>query len=474
MQTLKFFLSGIILFTLSPFASFLGPVSTGYTARSQQASSFAISGSGLALVDGDELDRPRPTKTPTRTPTATPTRTPTAIPTAPGTPIPTNTLAPSPSPTSTGRKMYGLVGQGRTYETLNPSLLQAEYNAGVRVRLLEPEWDAFQRGGPSEWNQDAVNALQQKIDTFVSYGPDVTLILDLGMQYAPGWVSNIDPLMDQYGNRWIDPRGGVNVYWSQTVRGYASTYINRLFTTLNFRGRLWAVRVGPLGGELMYPNVHYSDRTESFWAYDATAQAQSPVPGWRPGQPSPNQEGSRFYHWYTDNLASTFNWFLGEIRRYYAGYVSPVIAGGGMWPIAVNQLIASNLTFTDPWWYGTGNYWYRTLPMMGAGDANVMWWASSVGDGFGNDNDMFWWGWSATKQIAWMAQQNARKVFAENVGHNPYDTSGGADPRTTMQWMFSAMQSYGYSGILWIRESDMSDPRWASLQQYAYMISQYP
>jgi hypothetical protein len=489
--------SRVIVFLLAISCLMIFPMSSALANRTDPAllqsfhvdkstaSEMATSGAYAAISPLTRRPRPSATSTPTRTstlppPTSTPTNTFTNTPT--NTPVPTTPPSSTPVPSATATatppsaagRVYGLVGQGHTYETLDTGLLQQQYDAGVRVRLLEPEWDAFQRGGPLEWNQDAVAAMQRKIDTFVSYGPDVKLVLDLGVQYAPTWVSSIDPLVDQYGTTWVDPRGGVNVYWSPRVRSHVSHYISRLFTTLNFRGRLWNVRVGPLGGEMMYPNVHHPDRPESFWAFDSNAQAQSPVPGWRPGQPSPNGEAERFYYWYTDNLAATFNWFLSEIRRSHSGFVSPVTPGGGMWPLAVDQLIRSNLTTTDPWWYGTGNYWYRIFPLMGVGDQMVMHWCSSVGDGFGNDNDMFWWGWSSMKQQAWMAAEHKRPIYAENVGRNPFDTSGGADPRVTMRWIFESADAYDYAGIMWVRQADMLRPEYASLAQYAYMISLYP
>ncbi len=39
---------------------------------------------------------------------------------------------------------------------------------------------------------------------------------------------------------------------------------------------------GPLG-ELRYPGPDYNGHTDSYWAYDASTQAATPVPGWRPG-----------------------------------------------------------------------------------------------------------------------------------------------------------------------------------------------
>lgn len=392
-------------------------------------------------------------------------------PNAPTSPAPTPPAAPAQ------RQLYGIVGQGVPWAALDPALLQAQYTAGVRMHLVELGWDVFQPNGPADWSLNTVQAYQQRIDALIAAGPDVQLYLDLGVQYAPAWVSGIDPLMDQYGNTWsarASNGGGVNIYWSPVVRAYYQTYIQKVFTSLNFRGRLSAVRVGTYGGELLYPRQVNPGTSESFWAYDATAQAQSPVPGWRPGQPSPNGEAQRFYLWYVDNLTSTFNFIFTEIRRYYAGNVAPVTPGGGMWDQLVTRLVSQNLYDANLSYYGTGNYWQRIYAMLPGADQNVINWCSSVGDASGvDDNSTIPWDWSAAHQHAYLAQLNGRQIIAENPGRNPYDTSGGADPRRTMQWIFQTTQTYGYMGLLWVRQSDMSDPRSASLRQYGLAIAQY-
>jgi hypothetical protein len=370
---------------------------------------------------------------------------------------------------------FGIVGQGSFGVALNPALLQAERNAGVSKQLVELAWNDLQPDAPGGWSSFKAGIVQTRIDALLAAVPDMDFYLDLGLQYPPAWASAIDPLMDQYGNRWVGTvanGGGVNVYWSPTLRGHIRTYIQQVFTNLNFHGHLWAVRIGPSTGELLYPQLLHAGQSESFWAFDPTAQAQSPVPGWRPGQASPNGEAQRFYYWYVDHLADTFNFMLTAIRPYFSGYVAPVTPGTGMCAEAANRLIAANLSPTASMYYGTGNYWERIFPLMGP-DPNILHWASSVGDMSGsNENSPLWWEWSSAKALAYLAQRSGRPIYAENPGRNPYDTSGGADPRTTMQWVMQAVRNYNYLGLMWVREAEMSNPAFANLPQYAAEISQ--
>jgi|GEM_PF-4859737 len=370
---------------------------------------------------------------------------------------------------------YGLIGQGSIAHALDLPLLRAQYDAGVRLRLIELGWNILQPGGPGDWSQSVAQAYQQRIDALLSTGPDVHLYLDFGIQYSPAWVAAIDPLTDQYGNTWqatTGNGGGANVYWSPTLREHLRAYVQQVFKSLNFRGRLWAVRVGAYGGELLYPHKANPGANESFWAFDATAQAQSPVPGWRPGDPSPNDEARRFYLWYVDNLTGYFNFMLSEIRQHYAGYVAPVTPGAGMWDGLVDRLVSNNLHYNKLGYYGTGNYWQRIYASLPPASQNVLNWCSSVGDKSGtNERSATPWDWSSTKQHAYLAHLNGRQIYAENPGRNAYDASDGADPRTTMQWIFDATQEYGYLGLIWVRQSDMLDGRYASLEQYGRMIS---
>jgi hypothetical protein len=374
--------------------------------------------------------------------------------------------------------VYGIAGQGATWEPLDSNLLASQYNAGVRARLIEANWKDLQPTGPADWAAGAAQALQARIDTLLATGSGIVLYLDLGLQYPPGWAAATDPLRDQFGATWQASNlngGGVNVYWSPTVRNYVAGYVRNLFTRLNFHDKLWIVRVGPYTGELIYPDKANAGG-ESFWAFDPTAQAQSPVPGWRPGQASANGEAARFYNWYVDNLTGTFSFMLTEIRRYYAGYVAPVTAGAGLYDGSVAQLVSRNLVDPQQSHTGTGNYWQRIFAALPGAGANVINWCSSVGDLFSSqdDNSPNWYQWSSAKQQAYLARRAGRPIYGENPGHNAFDSSGGADARTTMQWDFATLRSQGYLGIMWVRESDMNAGGSATLAQYGSLINATP
>jgi hypothetical protein len=425
--------------------------------------------------DARKSRTPRPQATTTEVPPE-PTSTPVSTSTPVTSPTPAASASATPTQPPAPGHLYGVLGQGGLGEQVDTALLQQQYAAGVRVRLLHLGWDVLQPNGPTSWSSGATAQFQQRIDAFTALGPDVKIVLDLGLHYSPGWITQIDPLVDQYGTTWQPGfgQGGMNVYWSPTVRQHVAEYIRLAFANLDFRGRLWAVRVGPFQGELLYPDVASTGQNRSFWAFDPHAQAQSPVPGWRPGQPSPNGEAQTFYHWYVDNLAGTFDFFLGEIRRYYAGYVAPVTPGMGIWDGTAARLISRNLDDPTMSHYGTGNYWQRVFSRLPGASSGVLNWCSSLGDGSGNDASANWWEWSSGKQMAHLAHLSGREIYGENPGRNPYDTSGGADVRTTMQWIVPTMHSNDYLGLIWVSQADMADPRYASLDHYRYLISQYP
>src|SRR5690242_15032034 len=75
--------------------------------------------------------------------------------------------------------MFGLAGQGSYGQTLDPALLQAEYQARIRLRLIEIPWNDLQPTGPGMWAADKAQLIQQRIDTLTGLGSDVQFTLDL-------------------------------------------------------------------------------------------------------------------------------------------------------------------------------------------------------------------------------------------------------------------------------------------------------
>ncbi len=91
----------------------------------------------------------------------------------------------------------------------------------------------------------------------------------------------------------------------------------------------------------MYPPTPAGFK-HSYWAFDSDALRSNPVPAWRPGQASPNDEARRFYTWYVESLVGIVNWQHAIIRRYYDGKLLQLFAGIGVRPEGWEPLIADN------------------------------------------------------------------------------------------------------------------------------------
>src|SRR5439155_24884106 len=90
-----------------------------------------------------------------------------------------------------------------------------------------------------------------------------------------------------------------NLVWATEYRSLAAAYTAKVFNELG--SDFYAVRVGGgHWGELTYPATFGSNGRvkNSYWAFDADAARSDPVPGWKPGQASPNGEASKFLNWY--------------------------------------------------------------------------------------------------------------------------------------------------------------------------------
>src|SRR6478672_9257754 len=173
MPTLKLTIIALVIFTVLPFSSLISPSgaqsqslrtnlqSVSSTNAQADVSTFALAdvpaGADTSSIGGARRKTPTPTPPP---PTATSPATQTPPPTS--TAISTPTASPTP-----GGHLYGLVGQGGLGEQIDTSLLQQQYNAGARLRLLQLGWDVLQPTGPTSWDSGVVSAFQQRIDAFV-------------------------------------------------------------------------------------------------------------------------------------------------------------------------------------------------------------------------------------------------------------------------------------------------------------------
>lgn len=281
----------------------------------------------IVLVTADTVTLiPSPTPKATPTPTLIPSPTPTATPT----PIPTATPTPTPSPTAGGSGGY-LFGTLLT----DASRAAEEYTAGVRVVHVELGWDNYE---PQDgvFNDSYISQVRQRLAMMRAAG--MRVVLGAGLQYPPSWAYTYPN--SQYVNQFGGKSRELNLTFNATLRAKAAQYLARLDADLNLNS-FWAVRVGAGGNiETLYP-AHNADgiNTNAYWAYDPTAQAASPFPGWRPGQTTyagrsfTTTDVRAWYDWYVGALVDGVDWQLTTNRNLgFGGFFQVLMPGVGTRP----------------------------------------------------------------------------------------------------------------------------------------------
>jgi len=194
----------------------------------------------------------------------------------------------------------------------------------VTVATLELSWQNYETS-PGVFNTSYISQQQQKLQGMRSAGMRVAL--DAGVQYPPSWVFGLDAntyYVNQYGDRYA-PTGNpglavANTVFDPNVRQAMGTYLARI--AQDFGESFAFVRAG--GGwysELHYPAASYNGHSNSYWAFDANAQAGSPVPGWKPGQCCATQ-AQQFWNYYVSSLVSYQNW---QVTSYHSDFPSALV-----------------------------------------------------------------------------------------------------------------------------------------------------
>jgi hypothetical protein len=184
-----------------------------------------------------------------------------------------------------------------------------EWQHGVRATNLELHWDRYE---PSEGDFDwqYINHLRQIMVFLKTQGWYVQLVP--GYHYIPEWVFAQHPdfyLINQYGEVYHpDPllendKKAMNTPFNPQARALVANYLEHLLTVSFPQDdpdyRFDSIRIGGgLQGELRYPPKDWNGHTNSYWAFDASAQNPdiSRIPenvvGWRPGiDPNPGTPG---------------------------------------------------------------------------------------------------------------------------------------------------------------------------------------
>jgi len=379
-----------------------------------------------------------------------PTRTP-----SPSAPAPLPTATPE---TPTASRMYGVLFGDQRY-------LESDWDAGIRLRELELSWWRHEPHNDA-WDLSYVAWKRAEIQAAREAG--YKIVLDLGLQYPPAWARQIQPMQDQYGNTYDRH---VNAVWSAEVRDEIAAYIKRAFA--DFGTDFYGIRVGSGGWiETMYPPTPAGFR-HSYWAFDPAAMASNPVPDWRPGQASPNDEARRFYTWYVESLAGVVNWQHRIIRRYYDGKLLQLFAGIGVRPEGWEGLIADNLipgakrlgvdaaargVVIDRLVGSIQDKRDVVLVSCSLGDASATaWWLDE------DSADRL--KWSSSHWAADVAKRHGMPIWGEN---------GGYDDDATMKLVFEQLEQFDYGALFWAFDKQLHEGTYASIDDYARLIAENP
>lgn len=346
-----------------------------------------------------------------------------------------------------------------------PERLGALVQAGLRRGTLEIGWDNYEptRGAFNPWYRDEVRARYRSMR---AAGLDV--VLDAGLQYPPAWVFGLGGgtrFVNQYGDVWRSSLGSdvPDVVFNGAVRRAEAAYLTRLGADLAGLDFV-AVRVGGMwAGELHYPPANYAGHTNSFWAFSAAAQVRSPVPGYRPGK-GDAATARTFLNWYFEALSGYGRWLATTYRTAFGpGPVLQVLMPSwglrpGEFDLATRGLLAGKSRGELRGTVNEGLDWARQSRRL-ASMARVELYSTWL-DAPDQGTDAVYE--SPVRYLVRLAGPLNLPVAGENTGAN-----GEVEMRRCVQ----RVTSLGLTGMMWMREPELSDGRNASLADYTRMIN---
>lgn len=362
----------------------------------------------------------------------------------------------------------------------DPQYMAADQAAGIREAMMNISWSAWE---PAEGQVDSSYVAQQVAIANQYRANGWTVAVDVGLQAPPSWVL-LQPdgqLMGQNG----DASGEADYEYSQAVRSAAAWYIAQVVAAM---GPVSSYRIG-LGsaGEMMYPEAPGNQ----WWAFSPDAQsggsdlpsgvAASPLPGWIPGTstwdgtPVTTAQVTGWYDWYYGALVNALAWEIGSFRSAgYQGTLQLLMAGDGAVPYLYSEQISNDLapSSLDPYHtMNTATVFWRMLPDLAAqvSLANTVVDITGVtdlnGSPLGNacqasdrsvsvaSADPWVSGWSGTRWVAYLANQNGLPVIGENPGFtNPADAGpiislAKSCGLTMLQWAWDSQLHSGNSSL---------------------------
>ncbi|MER7952198.1 beta-galactosidase [Streptomyces sp. NPDC096079] len=368
-----------------------------------------------------------------------------------------------------------------------------EYEHGIRVAHLQIDWGRLE---PEQGVYDEAYAreVRDRLGAFRDAG--LLVEAGLGLNHPPSWLPDAYPesvWVNQFGER---SSSTPNIVFSEPVREQVADYVRAVDRLIGLDA-FWAVRVGVNeSGEFAYPTpLSESGGPAEFWAYDSHAQAESPFPGWRPGErtyhgrPFTREDVRRWYDWYAGALAGAVNWQLDLYSSLgYGGRLKVLVPGSGFYPSDLRAAVDARLTGSPSIrLVGRAAGFFLTLGLIehrdsvrivttalvdgtgtpvdngcAPGDARVD--VSSPDDGAVRD-------WSSARWVAAVARSAGfDRLAGESAGPQVAPYHDGVTETAYRQ-----MASCGLEGMMWAFDRNLYDGTpGSSLDAYAETIRRHP
>ena len=337
--------------------------------------------------------------------------------------------------------------------------------AGTQLVCVEVCWSQYEpREGATD--EHYVAAVKAKLSAFRQAG--MGIVLDLGVQYPPAWVREAPDAryVNQYGAAYVGHEpgsNGTNAVFSAAARQRQARYVKQLAKDL---GTQWvAVRLGGgFYGELCYPLHKYQGQTNCYWAFDELAQGKKeglakglekcPVPGWKPGEPSPAHENAaKFAEWYLQCLQNYHDWQITTARDAgFAGKLAMLYPSWGIRPGQLAAAVTADLGGTTPAEKnGEVQRGYDFARFVaGIHDQNVIVYSTWLDSDpkFGDDQAKDQTAWSPAHYLAELAHQHQPplEAWGENTGNGDV---------AAIKLCFQRARKFELHGLFWAFEKDL-------------------
>ena len=386
-------------------------------------------------------------------------------------PRPKPTPAPAPTPTPTPQPeppahLWAVLGN-------NEGLTSADKRAaGVNSNLATLSWRKY---FPQEGVRDQAYVERKRAEFQAMRDAGLELILSLGYHDTPTWLHTNYGDDSYYRNQWGEPytgtdafdNGDANLVFNPRLRSLVGSYMKTVMA--DFGTDFVAVRLGGgRYGELTYPPTRFGSRTNAYWAFDGNASAANPVPGWKPGSPSPNGEAKRFLDFYLQALTDYEVWQVRALRQAWSGPIMMLFPSWGIRPGQADGAAAGNLSgATSAESNGEIQRGYDFARQIAAIDdpgviVTTTWLEANVDPLADGRTDQRYW--TPVHYLAHLAANHPLKL-------KTYGENGGHDHRADMEYAFSQALEYGLMGLAWFREGELASGQYATLTDLGQVIA---